>query len=199
MVNNDAAVPYEYRGIDMKSFNHPAGLTKITINNLCVGLLPTRIIVGFVQSAAFRGDYKKNPYNFEHFHLDTMSIYNGSTVLPTTPIKTVFGSNRFSTAFDYYFVEQMGLTREKTNGLTRDDFLGGYALYAFNLTPDLSSTADSETLSTLDKGIIWFEASFEKKLDNETTSVFFFEYEQKVEIDQFTNVHFDDFTPLLRS
>ena len=49
-----------------KGFVVTAGQSKYTENNFHSGQLPTKVVFGFVDNNANRGDYNLNPFNFTH-------------------------------------------------------------------------------------------------------------------------------------
>ena len=56
---------YPVRRLECKTFIIAAGNPSLRKDNLYNGLVPKTFVFGMVDSAAFNGDYKKNPYNFK--------------------------------------------------------------------------------------------------------------------------------------
>jgi hypothetical protein len=55
---------YPIKRTEMKNFPIVKGLSKIIINNLTNGTVPSRVVFGLVSSAAYEGDYSLNPFIF---------------------------------------------------------------------------------------------------------------------------------------
>ena len=56
--------PYE-----CKAFTLPSSNPSVSKRDLFNGIVPHRIVLGIVESEAFNGHYKKNPYNFKLFDM----------------------------------------------------------------------------------------------------------------------------------
>ena len=60
--------------VECKSFIVPAGNPSLRKDNLFNGLVPKTFVFGLVESEAFNGALKKNPYNFQHFNVSSIGI-----------------------------------------------------------------------------------------------------------------------------
>lgn len=49
--------------------------TRESLDNIILGQVPKRIIIGFVQNKASNGDRALNPFNSEHFGINYSSLY----------------------------------------------------------------------------------------------------------------------------
>ena len=83
---------YPVRRVECKTFIIAAGNPSLRKDNLYNGLVSKTFVFGMVDSAAFNGDYKKNPYNFKTFTASFLGItVNGEEVFlnhcsfPTQP------------------------------------------------------------------------------------------------------------------
>jgi hypothetical protein len=65
---------YPIRRVECKSFIVPAGSPSLRKDNLFNGLVPKTFVFGFVESEAFNGALKMNPYNFQHFNVSSIGI-----------------------------------------------------------------------------------------------------------------------------
>ena len=52
--------------------------------------LPRAVIVAFVDSSALVGPYDKNPFHFQHFDLNSLSILVNGVSTPGAPIHVKF-------------------------------------------------------------------------------------------------------------
>ena len=85
--------------------------------------------------------------------------------------------------------EQLGLTPERTNGLTVYDYCVGYTTFAFDLTPDAS--ANEKHFSRVDKGNLWCNINFAAPFITEVTLIYYMEFEKMATIDSDRNVQLD--------
>ena len=60
---------YPVRRVECLSFIVPAGNPSFQKDNIFNGLVPKSFVFGLVESVAFNGGFKKNPYNFQHFNM----------------------------------------------------------------------------------------------------------------------------------
>jgi hypothetical protein len=68
-------VKYAMNRVECKSFTVPAQHLSITQEQIFSGQLPSRIVIGYVDNDAFNGNYKKNPFNFQHYNITEISLY----------------------------------------------------------------------------------------------------------------------------
>ena len=101
---------------------------------LSSGLVPTRIVLGMVESESVLGKKNKNPYNFGHFGLKEISIKVSGEFTPyANPIKIDFDSNSYLPAYET--IHEGLKTPFLGCDITREDYGKGYTLFVFNLEP----------------------------------------------------------------
>ena len=124
---------------EVKVFHVPKGETKKVHSNLLHGVIPRRVIVGFVSSAAYNGDYQKNPYEFKTANVVKISATvdgMGGAVQEFTPD---FKKNHYVNAYLSLF-QGRNKQREKCgNGISLKDYANGYTFYCFDFTPCFDS------------------------------------------------------------
>ena len=103
--------------------------------------LPRTVIVAFVDSSSLVGSLKKNPFNFHHFDLKSLSVLVNGVSTPGAPILVNFDANgttdisvmdAFDRLYDYNRRKnELGLTRGTGHlglELAPSDIKNGYAL-----------------------------------------------------------------------
>ncbi|XP_028408811.1 uncharacterized protein F54H12.2-like [Dendronephthya gigantea] len=75
---------YPIHRVECKSFIIPAGNPSLRKDNIFNGLVLKSFVCGLVESAAFNGAYKQNPFNFQHFN---MSFIGASVNGEEVPLK----------------------------------------------------------------------------------------------------------------
>ena len=78
--------------------------------------------------------------------------------------------------------------RDEGNDIAREDYSGGYALYAFDLTPDL---AEEGHFNLAKDGSVRLDLKFAAALPNTINVVAYAEFENVIEIDRNRNIIFD--------
>jgi hypothetical protein len=109
----------------------------VSHETLFSGQLPVRLIVGLVDNKAHNGDRERNPFNFQHFSLKETRIYLDGQLHGLKPLKLDFATNRYVAAYADLFGGTNKINRDERNDIDRSDYAGGYALFAYDLTPNL--------------------------------------------------------------
>ena len=95
--------------------------------------IPTQTIIGLVKESASSGNHGENPFNFQAYGLKEIGVKYDDFKYE---VKTDFDTNNFVQAFAQLYSDTGLEFAEKDCGITPEEFKGGYALYAFDLTPD---------------------------------------------------------------
>jgi hypothetical protein len=84
--------------VECKNFIVPAGNPSLRKDNLFNGVVLKTFVFGLVESEAFNGALKKNPYNFQHFRVSSIEITVNGVEMPFKPLQLSYGE-AFSTLF----------------------------------------------------------------------------------------------------
>jgi hypothetical protein len=179
---------YPIHRVICKSFTIPTGYLDISQEKLFSGQLPTRLIIGCVDNRAFNGDLARNAFNFQHFSMSEISVYLDGQQNSIKPMSLDFTNGLYVTSFMDLFRSTGKLNQDEGNDIDRTDFNDGYALYAFDLTPDLS---ENESFNLARQGTVRVDLKFATALPNTVSVVAFAEFENIIEIDRNRNVVFD--------
>ena len=181
---------YPIRRTECKSFIVPAGNPSLQKDNVFNGFVPKSFVFGLVESTAFNGNFQRNPFNFKHFNMSSVSITINGEAIPFKPIQLSFGANkRFIEAFCSQFSGTGKMNYNTGNGISRDEFEKGYAVYAFDLTPDMCSTSNHFNL--VQKGSLSIEIQFSTAPTEAVSLVCYGEFENLIQIDSDRNVVYD--------
>jgi hypothetical protein len=176
------------RRVICKAFTIPAGYLDVSQEKLFSGQLPSRLVVGCVDNRAFNGDVAINPFNFQHFSLSELAVYLDGQQHGIKPLSIDFTNRQYVTSFMSLFNGTGKENRDEGNDIDRTDFASGYALYAFDLSPDLS---ENDHFNLTRQGTVRLDMKFANALPNTVTVVTYAEFENIIEIDRNRNVVFD--------
>lgn len=96
-------------------------------NNLLKGEVPSQLIVGFVSSVAYGGDYKKSPFRFQTFDCNVLALYVDGQSYPAKPLQPNFSEHNYVEAY-------RTLTALRSDiDVSLAYFRGGYALFVLNI------------------------------------------------------------------
>lgn len=182
---------YPITKVDVKSITLPAGIQGKTLDNIFLGQLPKRVVIGFVSNSAFSGNFKSNPFNFQNLNLNFITLYVDGRQIPTKPLQPDFGkSNLTATAYHTLFSGTGIHFLNEGNDISRNSYANGNCLYAFDLTPDLS--ANSMTHWNLVKhGSLRMDVRFEAALTETISCLVYGEFDNVIEVDKDRNVIVD--------
>ncbi len=181
-----APARYAIRRGEVKTYTLTAGGRSFTQENLYNGQLPKRLIVAMVDNSAFNGEQKENPFNYKHNDLTNLAIYVDGKQIPSKPLRPDFANKQYARAYVNLAQATGKFFQDEDNDITREDFGKGYALFAFDLTPDLS--ADSDVHGHLTRGNLRIELGFKNNLTETITLLVYGEFDNTVLIDRNRNV-----------
>ena len=91
------------------------------------GKIPHKIVVAFVSSQRYNGSYSLNPFEFNHYNADTMSVLVNDVCMPHRPLEMNFQKGQFISAL-------CNVLREHPNVINdANSFDNGYSLFVFNV------------------------------------------------------------------
>lgn len=119
---------------------YAANTQDLRVENLFQGhCLPKSLIIGMVGQDAFNGHYNKNPYNFQHFGVQSAAITMFGKLIPNEPYTPNFGianSNDYMMMYRDMFDNIGILNNDFGNVITPNLFKGGMFFMAFDFSPD---------------------------------------------------------------
>ncbi|XP_031789026.1 uncharacterized protein F54H12.2-like [Nasonia vitripennis] len=175
---------YPITRVEVKSFTLHSGILGDSIDNVIHGQLPKRIILGFVENKAFNGNRALNPFNFQHFSINYISLYVDGVQIPSKPLQPRF------TGLDKLYIDAFQTLYTGTGvhflnegfGINRYNYYKGNFLTAFDLTPDLSAHCATHW-NLVRSGSIRIEVRFETALLTAINCIVYAEYDNVLEID----------------
>lgn len=181
---------YPLRRVVCKMVSVPKGNLTLTQDHVFLGQLPNRIVVGCVSNGAFNGSYSKNPFNFQHFNVNYMSVHVNGEQIPHTPLKPDFTQGRKNCVRAYHtlFSGMDKMYMNEGNDISLGDYPAGYTLYAFDLTPDLACGGH---FSLVKHGNLRLDMHFASPLEETINVIVYAEFNNILEIDQARNIIFD--------
>src|SRR6266404_6959554 len=110
-------VKYPISPVDIKAFSFPSGLTHINLDNLILGSMPVRLIIGMVDSRDFIGTLKTNPFKFQHFNLNFLCLSLNGEQIPTLPYTPDFSTNQYARLYHDFLENICVWDRDRTCGI----------------------------------------------------------------------------------
>jgi hypothetical protein len=182
---------YPINRVLCNAYSVSQGSMNMVRDNIFNGQLPKRVVIAMVDNDAYNGAYDKNPFNFKHHEISSLGVYVNGEPMPAQPLETKFsqeGGQHYINAYLSLFSGSNSLGQDHGNYISRGDFPRGYALFAFDLTPDLS---DGGHLSLLKKGNLKLELKFAQVLPRTVMVLVYAEFDNLIEITRERTVLFD--------
>ena len=193
---------YPIRRVECKVLTIPKSLPSVRQDNIFSGVIPKSFVFGLVDVDASNGTYKKNPYNFAHFGVHTVTLTANGEEIPFKQLtlkypKDPYGKVDPATDDEVDFIQAYNTLFSGTGkiyantglDITREEYAGGYALYAFDLTPDMCNTTDY--FNAVQRGSLSVAITFESAPPKPLAMVCYGDFENVIRIDSERNVIYD--------
>lgn len=177
---------YPITRVEIKTVTIGADIQSKSIDNLFLGQLPKRCIIGMVDSAAYNGSFKLNPYNFEHYNYNYMSLYLDSIQIPSKPLTPDFKNGLYTRSYHTLFSGSGVHFADTGNTISLEEYAKGYCLAVFDLTADLS--CNEPHWNIIKSGTLRAEIRFEEPLTKTVTLIVFAEFDNIIEVDRSRNI-----------
>ncbi|XP_033229715.1 uncharacterized protein F54H12.2-like [Belonocnema kinseyi] len=174
---------YPITRVEVKALSLHSSVHSETLDNIILGHMPKRIIIGFVDNIAFNGNGNKNPFNFQNYKINHLSLYVDGTQVRYKPLQPSFGDKKlYVEAYQTLFSGTGIHFLNEGNNIDRENYPAGNCLFAFDLTPDLSANCYSHW-NLVKHGSLRIEVRFEDALTSTINCLVYAEYDNVLEID----------------
>ena len=176
---------YPIKRVVLKTLTIPYNSSKFSIVGIHSGVMPTRVVFGFLDTAANDGSYKTNPFEFKNFNIKELNLKVASKSVPySTPLTFDFENDDYINGYIGLFKN----IREAPNDITYKDYKNGNTLFAFDLTPDLCC---SDHYNLTKDGSLDLDVTLSKAINNIITVIAYLEFDNILEINNKRQVIFD--------
>jgi hypothetical protein len=178
---------YPYKRVELLNHTIANGVHQKVIDNLFLNRMPTRVIFGLVKNSAFSGNVQENPFNFEHFDTNYVSLTVNGRTLGSAPYKLNYKENKYILPYIFGFYGCGIPLNDDGYCVGRKDYPNGFCLYSYDLSPDLSSSESHWSIQN--QGSCRLELGFAKALPSVVNLVIFAEFVDCIEVDRNRNIH----------
>ena len=185
---NDKFAIFPVARSQIKTFVLREGVNSEVIPSVIKGHLPRNVIIALVESAAFNGKSTKNPYDFQHFNVQNLSINVNGLAYPRSAYNLDFTNRRAVRAYKAMF-DSNGMYNSNTgNDISYDDFLNGYTFFCYDISPD---SCNGFHLHRTETGNINVEITFSTPLTAPVNMIVYCCYDNNIYMDKHSNVTTD--------
>ena len=182
---------YFFSRSETKSYTITQGTSFFPIESVFNGILPRRVIIGFVKDASFKGSLSVSPFKFDNLNITNIALNVSGTQVPSIAFAPDFEKNQFSREFYClykYLNQNEGVPQLNLDMKTYKDET---TLFAFDLSPDSSLGSESGTLSLIKRGNARVEVRFKNALTDAAHMIVFAQYDNLIQIDKYRSVQLD--------
>ena len=185
-VLNDKNAQYAITRTTPKVFTVPRGQQSQHIDNAFLSEIPKRIAVCMMDNDSYNGNYKKNPFNFQHYNLTQIGISVNGEEVPFKKLKLNFDDKLFVTAYNTLFSGTGKLHGNSGSIIKREDYSEGYTIIVADLTPFEIAIGDNFDLKA--EGTLSIDLVFKSPFAAIINVLVYAEYGNVIEIDSNRNV-----------
>lgn len=157
-------------------------------DNIFLGQLPKRVVIGMVDNQAFAGSFQLNPYNFQHMNVNFMQLYSDGEPVLSQPLKPSIADGDYLQCYETLYRGFDRLDGSRSSIIKREDWDKGYSLFAFDLTPDYD---DDDHYPIIKHGNLRLEINFTAAITKPINIIVYAEFDNIVEITGNRNIQMD--------
>ena len=181
MMEDGNPVPYFLNTPNLNFYTIEAGSSQFMRDNLFLGKVPERVVIAMVETEAYHGSRSKNPYNFQHFDLMEICMYKDGMPYPRPMIKLDIENSICADAYHYFLTSLGGACTRNVPMLTMDEYMQGYTLFSYDMSPDQMGSLNPGTLINMNSNIR-LEMKFKRPLTKNITLLVYYQIGQLMQI-----------------
>ena len=181
---------YSIDRVCLKNFSIPQGTRVCNQENLFLGQIPKYVVIAFVDNDGFTGNYKHNPFRFQHYDTEFLCLHVDGHSYPSRPFQPDFTNNQYAREY-FQLVDSTGrYLKDRPLGITRKEFGQGYTLFCFSLEADGGC---GPHVSLVRSGNVRLEARFRQPLPKTVNLVCYAIFDSVLEISNRRQVLIDHY------
>ena len=105
--------------------------------------MPNNLVLGIVSTEADAGSQQKNPFNFKHCDLESVTLYVNDQSIPFKPLEFNFDEDLYTASYLSLFSLQHDIGCDIGLDIRLSDYDSGYCLIAFDIKAEVDGTEQS--------------------------------------------------------
>ena len=186
---NSETAKYPLRRVEVKTFTIPAGTQSKISDHLFQGQMPKRIVLGFVENAAFNGDNLKNPFHFKNERVKKLEVSINGETISTRPYEPDFQGGLYLRSYLSLYQGLGKLGEDWAPDITLEEYKNGYTLWCIDFTKD--QEAQLNKFHLIETGNLRIEVQFGQNVQQTLNCLVYAEFDNLLEINKQREVNID--------
>lgn len=188
---NQSKCIYPIKRPIVKLINLAAGQSTFILDNVFMGQMPCKLILGLVSHDAFSGSYQLNPLAFKNFGLKYLSVHINEQTFPKKAYEPDYANNNYEREYFDFFLNQGRTLSHSPPSIDFLNFKRGLCLYSFNFNSDFENPKENEYINLAKDGFLNIELKFAANLANALKVVCLGIFDNEIQIDINRNITLD--------
>jgi hypothetical protein len=190
MMGDGHAIPYFLKTPSVNYYTIEKDSSQFMRDDLFLGKMPRRIIIGMVETEAYHGKRDKNPFNFQDFGISELGLYKDGVPYPRPVMKMDFAADRYAEAYHNFMTSLNAAYSRFVPMVSKAEYKNGFTLFSFDMSPDQLGSMHPGSMLNLNSNIR-LEMKFKVPLAQNITLLVYSEIEHLMEMHRDRRVSVD--------